>query len=230
MAINLDDNVKKRLREYLPAIYQEEPGEKSFFGDFMQAFEAVLLRAGHSSVSHRAEEPVQGLQEKIELLPDLLDPKTAPAEFLPWLASWAALNLRADLSMKRKRALIAEIVTLYRIRGTRKYVERLIMLYLGFRARVDDMEAPALQLGVHSSVGKDTYIGGGPPHFFRVAVAVPEPVAVAAETYSPLLHSVIELAKPAHTYYELEFVSHHTERDTYISEDPDPRSEPSKGD
>jgi phage tail-like protein len=222
MAKNLDDNAKKRLRDYLPAIYQEEPGEKSFFGDFMQAFEAVLLRGRHSSASHRAEEPIKGLQEKIEFLPDLLDPKTTLVEFLPWLASWAALNLRADLSIERKRALIAEIVTLYRIRGTRKYVERLIMLYLGFRARVDDMEAPPLQVGVYSSVGKDTYISGGPPYFFRVVVAVPEPVVAAAETYSPLLHSVIELAKPAHTYYELEFVSHHTERDMYISKDPDP--------
>jgi phage tail-like protein len=217
---------KPHLMEYLPSIYQEaEPARpKTFLGQFLLVFEKVLLgldedlhplRDAHGDGEEReeskseaeAEEEIEGLGEKIAGLHTLFDPAVTPEEFLPWLAGWAALSLRFDLSSARKRKLLANIIPLYRIRGTRKYVEELLMLCVDAVVSVSDAELPPLQIGVHSTLDSDTYIGGGPPYFFSVTLVAPKLTQQQKEKQMAIAHSVIELAKPAHTFYELSIVS-----------------------
>src|SRR4051812_24363785 len=50
---------------------------------------------------------------------DYFDPLRAPEDFLPWLASWTALILRADWSPEQKRKVLFQIIPLYRKRGTK---------------------------------------------------------------------------------------------------------------
>jgi hypothetical protein len=76
---------------------------------------------------------------------------------------------------------------------------------------VTDFEISALQVGSHSMVGDDTCLGGGPPHFFRVILVAPMLNQDELEAQCQMARSVIELAKPAHTYYELEIASPHFE-------------------
>ena len=83
------------------------------------------------------------------------------------------------------------------------------------------LKHPPLEVGIHSSVGRDTYVGGGPPFFFDVFVELPATIAAGAEKIAQLAHPVIQLAKPAHTYYELEFVSHIVQQEVYSSADPE---------
>jgi hypothetical protein len=64
-----------------------------------------------------------------------------------------------------------------------------------------------MQFGVHATVGDDTYIGGGPPYFFSVILVAPKLSQQEKEKQLAIAHSVIELAKPAHTFYELSIVS-----------------------
>lgn len=217
----MPDSLNKRLVEYLPAIYQEPaaPDEHSFIGAFLSAFESVLLGTPDDSPSGqpKAEEmeesrdDIPALKETVARLHALFDPNRTPEEFLPWLASWTALTLRADLSSERKRKLIARMIPLYRIRGTRKYVEELLALHLEAMPAVTDFEIPTLEIGSHSMVGDDTCLGGGPPHFFRVILVAPLLQDEALEAQCAMARSVIELAKPAHTYYELEVASPHLE-------------------
>jgi phage tail-like protein len=211
----ITEEKKKHLLEYLPAIYQEpgESGEASFLSQFLLAFEKVLL--GHrgapseglrwtSDEDRQFYADLDGLGEKIARLHTFFDPGETPEEFLPWLSAWAALTLRADMSSVRKRKLLANIFPLYRIRGTRKYLEELLTLCLETFVSVTDAETPALQLDRHSTIGIDAQIGGGPPHFFRVLIIAPKLTHDELDAQSQIARDIIELAKPVHTYYEME--------------------------
>src|ERR1700727_226043 len=119
-------SIEGRFLAHLPAIYQEQD-PPDLLGSFLAAFERVLL--GEDESRRRSRKPaskrdrrapsVEGLGKKIARLYKLFDPRDTPEEFLPWLASWAALTLRANLSTAKQRNLIAHIIPLYRIRGTR---------------------------------------------------------------------------------------------------------------
>jgi len=202
--------------EYLPAIYQEaHPAHpRTFLGQFLLVFENLLLgwKAETDALRGEPEETdseteSEGLGQQIARLHEIFDPRETPEEFLPWLAGWAALSLRPDMSTARKRRLLAYIIPLYRIRGTRRYLEDLLMLSVDAVVHVSDTELPELQVERHSTVGSDTYIGGGAPYFFKVTLIAPRLSPRAIETQVQLARAVIELGKPAHTDYELVVVS-----------------------
>jgi phage tail-like protein len=212
------DQPRPHLMEHLPAIYQEQdPAHpKSFLGQFLLVFEKVLLgldkdpqpaEAESEEAQPEVQQEIEGLGEEIARLHTLFDPEETPEEFLSWLAGWAALSLRYDLSSARKRKLLAKIIPLYRIRGTRKYLEEMLSSCVDAVVSVSDAEEPPMQFGVHATVGDDTYIGGGPPYFFSVILVAPKLSQQEKEKQLAIAHSVIELAKPAHTFYELSIVS-----------------------
>src|SRR6516165_683931 len=97
--------------QYLPAIYQAA-GEHSLLAHLLAAFEAILLHNPDKGFERR------GLEDVISDLARYFEPKRTEPEFLPWLAGWVALSLRADLSEARKREVIARIVPLHARRGT----------------------------------------------------------------------------------------------------------------
>ena len=214
-----DSNIpRKKLLEYLPAIYQEPdaPGQPNYLPALLEPFEEILLGSEEKPRAHGKSRPsqerksantVEGLHKKINRLHELFDPWEAPEEFLPWLASWAALSLRPTLRSERKRTLIANIIPLYRIRGTRSYLEQLLALCVDAPTSVSEAEIPALQLGTHSTVGKDMYIGGGSPHYFRVTLVASDLSPLEVQTQRQLAYEVVELAKPAHTGYEFQVIS-----------------------
>ena len=218
---------KPHLIEYLPAIYQDaDPSHPTaFLGQFLLAFEHVLLgfeaevknEVKAEAVSEAKDQAkneakadvtrIKGLGKTIAELHKIFDPRETPEEFLPWLAGWAALSLRSDMSLARKRRLLANIIPLYRIRGTRKYLEELLALCLDVVVAISDIDVPELQIGKHSTIGSDTYIDGGPPFFFRVMMIAHGMSKSELEAQRQIANDVIELAKPAHTYYQIDIVS-----------------------
>ena len=204
---------KQVMLDYLPAIYQaDNDGQGDFLRQFLSAFEKVLLglkdgMRPYPDDDEKSDDDINGLGEVIAGLHLFFEPWETPEEFLPWLASWAALSFRGDLSSLRKRKLLADIIPLYRIRGTRKYLEEILTLSVDCVVSVIDSEVPPMQVGDHSTVGDNTYLGGGAPHFFRVRLIAHRLSDEELERQSRIAHGVIELAKPAHTYYELDISS-----------------------
>lgn len=174
------------LLEHLPAIYQTNVQLASF----LKPFEALLLGP-------------RGIRNRILNLPDLLDPWRAPDDFLPWLASWVGLSLRRDLPLERQRALIAHAAPLYRKRGTPDTVKTLLELVTGGEARVEEPEIVGLRVGVDATVGSTTRLGSELPHFFHVAIDFPPASGQDESWLEALARDTIDLAKPAHTYYDL---------------------------
>jgi phage tail-like protein len=201
--------------DYLPAVFQQDAprGGSNWLGRFLRGFEAILTGVGDPQAPGLEEEldgvadvglgSRRGIERTFEPGPGLADEERAPEEFLDWLSSWVALSLRADVDEERQRVLIANAVRLYRIRGTKRGLEELVGLYTTLGASV--LEAgPPLQVGVHSTIGEDMSIGGGPPHHFLVTIrlSTTQPDQIAAQRR--IVASIIDAEKPAHTYYTLD--------------------------
>lgn len=202
--------------DHLPAIYREgaQPGAPNFLGRFLLAFEHLLTGLGD------AGEP--GLEERIDRIHQYFDPKSAPPEFLDWLAGWVALTLRGDLDAvagvdpldaiapeKRRalaRGLIASAVPLYRTRGTKRGLEALLRLFTGGLSPTITEMTGAFQLGV-SRVGIDTILDGGAPHFFHVLLRLPNPDPASLKRSEALVRAILDVEKPAHTRYALTVVT-----------------------
>lgn len=190
------------LLQYLPAIYQEHP----FIGQFLLAFEKLLLGRDDEVPFPKLEGvefPAKGLEESIAEIAYYFDPKLIPEEFLPWLASWTAFTLRADLDVMKQRDFIAKIIPLYRWRGTKANLQRLLKIYTVGTPTISEHADAELQICVRSTIGKDTYVGGVLPHFFRVTISLPRAAPAVQERQMAIAHALIELEKPAHTFYEL---------------------------
>jgi phage tail-like protein len=122
-------------------------------------------------------------------VPDFFDPLQAREDFLPWLASWTALVLRADWSPAQKRDVLFQIIPLYRKRGTKAGLEAYLKIYAGDGVSIVDVHEP-LQDGV-------------PANLFRVNVAftTPDPDELSRKRDS--VKAVLDIEKPAHTRYTL---------------------------
>jgi phage tail-like protein len=157
----------QRLLTWLPAIYRND----AFLGRFLWAFEQVLL----------------GLEQQIENLAPHFDPQQAPEEFLPWLSSWVAFTLRADLDVPRQRTFLANIVSLYRRRGTKDNLVKLLTIFTH---------------GGVPTIAEDP----AQPHYFRITMRLPKGAPDVQLRQSAIAHALIDLERPAHTYYDLDLL------------------------
>ena len=184
------------LLQNLPALYTQTPAfparrhdpyeEPPFFERFLRGFED-------------AGEP---LGELLSSLHRHFDADSAPADFLPWLATWVALDLDENWLQLRRRRLIKEAIWLYRWRGTRPGLSRYLELYSGVKPEINDQPFSGMRLGPSTLLGRDTVLGGVQPHTFVVTMAVADPSALNEET----IRLIIESQKPAHAAYDLRIV------------------------
>jgi phage tail-like protein len=157
--------------DYLPAVFRQTP----FAGQFLLAFETMLSGAGGQP----------GLETTISGLASYFDPATTPAEFLPWLASWVTLTLRADWDEPTRRSFIAQIVPLYRLRGTKAGLAQMLALYTGEPVVIYD--------------AFDTL-----PFFFEVQLTLSEADPALLRTKQQIARAIIDQEKPAYTFYALQ--------------------------
>ena len=220
-----ESNLSSTYLHYLPAIF----GEDAFMGRFLLAFERIMTGTIDVTADGKRFLDELGLEEIIERIPQFFDPlqihllfrdeaepdpdkleadRRRLSEFLHWMASWVALSLRADWTAGQQKNFLANIVPLYRSRGTRANLIKLLTIYTGGAPTIDEGEITTFQIGLRSTIGKDTIIGEPPAHFFRVTVRLGG-VAIPAERDRKLqiARALIDLQKPAHTSYELKIAS-----------------------
>lgn len=183
-----EENVSTYLN-YLPAIFHDDP----FLGKFLLAFETILSQA---PPDHPAALETLIAQSHIYLKPLVSggDNGRAPQSFLPWLAGWVALTLREDWDEEVQRKFIREVVTLYRQRGTKAGLIRLLQIYLGD-------QTPITIYDDESDFGFDP-----PAHFFQVEITVNDRDPVALRRKQQIAQAIIAQEKPAHTFYALQML------------------------
>jgi phage tail-like protein len=226
-----DPEQNSSLLKYLPAVFQADrtrdtrPGRRgwrpTFLGRFLLAFERVLLGLPDPKDPDHPDLDGPGLEETISRLYRYFDPdgeprpggvsgqlpehKRAPKEFLSWLAGWLAITFSEDWDEQQQRNLIANAVRLYQIRGTKRGVAEFVQIYTQNQNVQIDEFTTAFQLGKHSVIGVDTLLGGGAPFFFQVHVQIPANPTEVEELrrQREVAQAIIDLQKPAHTYYSL---------------------------
>lgn len=90
------------LEKYLPAAYRDDPDSASFLDRFLANLEGQFT----------------SVEDKMAAAQVLLDPRTTPAEALPWLAGWLGIALDPAWDEPRRRLFLRRAVDFFRMRGT----------------------------------------------------------------------------------------------------------------
>lgn len=196
----IDLNTPSSYLRYLPEIYQQGADQGAFIGRYLKIFEKLLSGIDDAEFSQVSQE---GLEQVVDRLHEFFDPATAPRTFLDWLAGWMALTLRDNWEEWQKRRFIKRMLSLYRLRGTKKGLEDYLTIYVGAGGVEITEVFPPFQVGVTSTIGKNSFVEGGPPHFFIVTITLTEPNPSLLPVREAAVRAILDHEKPAHTYYQL---------------------------
>jgi phage tail-like protein len=199
--------------QYLPEILRGNDEAASLFLDgYLKVLEALL-----SGRDEPKAKQYGSLAGTIDSFPARLDPGLTPVDgtapgvplrspFLDYLASWVALTFDQNWPLDKKREWLKRIVPLYKRRGTRAGISEYLAMFVGRRARVDELPG-GFVVGESSTVAIDSFIAGGPAHFFLVRINYgffPDPFTIEAwKNLRQGTRAIVDLEKPAHTYYAL---------------------------
>ena len=171
--------------EYLPAIFRQN----AFLGQFLLAFERILSVAEPNTPL--AIEQVIGQIDRFFRPFYQDDWRQTPQRFLPWLAGWVGLSLREDWDDTTRRKFLREIVALYKLRGTKTGLQRMLEIYLG----------ESVPVAIYDS--QEDFGFEPPVHFFQVQITIHERDAALLQRKQQIATAIIEQEKPAHTFYAL---------------------------
>lgn len=176
-----EEAITSTYLNYLPAIFRQD----AFAGRFLLAMEAIVGGLDASLAAELGTEPVIGLETEIAQVHTLFDPQATRSEFLPWLASWVGITLRADWDEETQRAFIQSIVPLYKLRGTKAGLEALLTIYTREPVIVDDNFSE-------------------PAHYFQVKMTLSDRDKDSLRRKQQIARVIIDQEKPAHTFYALQ--------------------------
>lgn len=169
----------------------------------------------------------EDLEGKADARQALIDARSAPAEILPWLASFLGLVLDERWSIAIRRALIAEAMWLFRFRGTLPGLSRFLEIYTGVKVillekfRVRGLGGAILgdPTGLSSSsvLGAGFRVGGAmgasdtttlsgdvadafDTHAHRFSVIIP---AVLGVEQMEVVRHILAMHRPAHTLVDI---------------------------
>jgi len=153
-----------------PVLWQGAGGQTQLLQRFLHIFEDI----------------VAGIEKQVDDMPKLFDPWETKSEFLPWLASWVALQLDPAWSERQARSLIRHIVSIYKQRGTLRGLQRYLQIYVGSNVTIEELppEEPTI-------------------HQFRLIIDYPSYEPYDRVRRAREIRSIVDREKPAHTYYEL---------------------------
>ncbi len=214
---------KGKYSGFIPSIFKEAEYEASFMERYFKIFEDIL-----KGIENDGIEKIEA--DKLDVVPDLFYPgftflfkdrekvflpgieeeaasnfrkffRTDMEDFLDFLGGWMGLVLNKNWDIDTKREMIARIIPLYRIRGTRRGLEEYLRISIHNDVEVIE-EKEAFQVGIISHVGKNTLIGGLPQNYFIVNITMPESDS-RNDSKRRIIEEMIDKEKPLHTRYGL---------------------------
>lgn len=189
--------------DLLPRVYRRDPDGAAFLERFLALFERIFTR----------------IEDRYELFSRELNPDAAPREVIDWLACLVDLAFDPSWPLERRRALVAEAMSLYRQRGTVRGIERYVEIYTGTRPAIVEAflrrpARPAFLGGRGSVLGGSFALAACAPgdapdaalardyaHRFAVAVYLDDPCD--ADVLLPVVDRIVAANKPAHTVHTL---------------------------
>ena len=166
--------------KYLPAIYSEN----EFMSRFLMIFESVL----------------GPMERTLDNIWHYLDPHVTPEEYLGWLATWVKIDLMQPMDPLRQRLFLKKSGELFRCRGTKKGLLEYLTLCTGVTPEIEEDFGPIL-LSADSVLGTNTVLSRGLNYHFTVRFEQADESSINLEQ----VETIIELEKPAHTTFSVEF-------------------------
>ena len=101
--------------DYLPEIYKEEEKEDSFLPRYLGIFQSIYV----------------DLEDRIDNTPIQFDTEKTNKEFLNWIADWLSVKNASIWGEKKLRTLIKESVSIYKMKGTKTSISKIVKEYTG---------------------------------------------------------------------------------------------------
>jgi phage tail-like protein len=151
------------LLDALPAVYREDAISASQVRKLLAPFEVLF----------------DGLNARIDRLPERIDPSTADDEWTAVLVGWLGLPELEDLAPDRRRTLLRELPRLHEARGTQWALASALEIVTGRPVRVRDYSGepawwflPRAARARGARLGIDTVIAESRPAPFRAGTAM----------------------------------------------------------
>lgn len=167
---------RHRMGAMLPGVYQTD--------DFAQRFTAGL------------DEVIAPVLSTLDNLAAYFDPRTAPDDFLDYLAAWVGVEFEGSWSRTRRRDVVLQAVALHRRRGTVGGIRDAVALVT--RAPVDVVESGAAAW----SQTPVSDIPGDPQPWLVVKIGV----ASMSDVDQRRIDALVSAVKPAHVPHRIEMV------------------------
>jgi phage tail-like protein len=138
--------------KFLPPVYRKQAAAAGFLDRFLGMSQAVL----------------SGIEQEIEDLPELFDPKAAtagdPPSWLGWLSGWLTFILDEHWGEPDARSNLARAFSLYQKRGTIEGLREYLKMYAGVNAIIEEpaRAAKIWALGDPNLLGFSTMLAPGP--------------------------------------------------------------------
>jgi len=134
---------------------------------------------------------------KIDCIHGYIDPLLAPEDFVRWLSSWFGVLLDESWPMSAQRAVIAEAVDLFRMRGTMAGLRRHLAVVVDGQVEITESGGTSWSVRPRPEPPADL------DHWVFVVVRPNDP----AVTSEAAVEAVIRAAKPVHVAHKLEVVA-----------------------
>jgi phage tail-like protein len=185
---------KAAYLRHLPALYERDP----LMGRFLMLFESFW----------------GPIDMQVSNISDYFDPMLMPLQMVRWMGERLDLEILPDWPESTQRRMLANAVGLYRKRGTRAGLQRLLEIYSGGQVVINEHRADNFRLGKSARLGQGIALGSGnQPFSFAVRITLP-PIDGAALPPAEIerqrdvrirrLRALIDAEKPAHVTYTLD--------------------------
>lgn len=169
---------------YLPAIYQEDDKSRDFLERYLSMYATFM----------------EETDENIADVSRYFDAEAAEGPYLRWLASWLGILADEHWNEHRLRLWIQEAPFLYRYRGTRAAIERMVQIYTGESPMI--VEHFQIRHLLENAESRETAsrLYSEDPYTFCVLV---KPEQVPTDKHQYILQQLLDSQKPAFTEAKL---------------------------
>jgi phage tail-like protein len=164
---------------HLPPIYQEDPDGTAFLERFLAMFGTFI----------------EEMEQKIDTVSSNFDPDAVSGPYLKWLGGWLALDIADGWDEAKLRTLMKQAPELYRLRGTRRGLARMLQIYTGVEPYI--VEHHQLKEMQETSEMRQMFnrLYGDNPYGFCVMLP---PECVRSDKQRLIVEAIIADQKPAY--------------------------------
>lgn len=184
---------------HLPPIYQEDPDGNGFLERFLALFGTFI----------------EEMEQKIDKVSANFDPDAVSGPYLKWLSGWLALDIADGWDEERLRTLMKQAPELYKQRGTRRGLARMLHIYTGVEPYI--VEHHQLKHMQETSELRQMFnrLYGDNPYCFCVMMP---PECVRTDKQRLMVEAIIADQKPAYADGRLIVLQPwmHTDMHTYL--------------